>query len=182
MIKKNIPNVITLFNVFFGCCAVVATMDYKPHLAIWFIFAAAICDFADGLVARSLQVHSPLGKELDSLADMISFGLVPGVIMFKMLYIGTQHNYILSSMGFIVTIFSALRLAIFNVDTRQSEVFIGLATPASTVLVAGVWMWYRRLNLKVINQRPSKNWWTVSTPMSAIKFCWALQDQARPLR
>ena len=141
MIKTNIPNAITLCNVFFGSCALVAVMDYRPDWAIWLIFAAGLCDFADGLVARWLGVHSELGKQLDSLADMISFGLVPGAVMFKMIYVGTQHSYALASIGFLVTVFSALRLAIFNLDTRQSDAFIGLATPASTMLVMGTWMW-----------------------------------------
>jgi CDP-diacylglycerol---serine O-phosphatidyltransferase len=140
VIKKNIPNVITLCNVFLGSCGLVAVLYSRIDWAIWLIFAAGICDFADGLVARWLGVHSELGKQLDSLADMISFGLVPGAVMFKMLHIGT-NNYAISSIGFLITVFSALRLAIFNLDTRQSDTFIGLATPASTMLVMGTWMW-----------------------------------------
>jgi CDP-diacylglycerol--serine O-phosphatidyltransferase len=115
-------------------------MYSRIEWAMWLIFAAGLCDFADGLVARWLGVHSELGKQLDSLADMISFGLVPGAVMFKMLYIGT-NDFRWASIGFLITVFSALRLAIFNLDTRQSDSFIGLATPASTMLVMGTWMW-----------------------------------------
>jgi CDP-diacylglycerol--serine O-phosphatidyltransferase len=140
MIKTNIPNFITLCNVFLGSCALVAVLYSRIEWAMWLVFAAGICDFADGLVARWLGVHSELGKQLDSLADMISFGLVPGAAMFKMIHIGT-NDYRLSAIGFIITVFSALRLAIFNLDTKQSDAFMGLATPASTMLVMGTWMW-----------------------------------------
>jgi CDP-diacylglycerol--serine O-phosphatidyltransferase len=129
-------------NLLCGCIALV--MVFRNHLdwTAYLIFLAALFDVADGLAARILNASSPIGKELDSLADMISFGLVPGAILFKLLQIniGTVSGNeslvrALQFVPFIVTVFSALRLARFNIDTRQSDSFIGLPTPANTLLL-----------------------------------------------
>ena len=116
--------------------------NWQPLVhSAYLIGIAAVADFFDGLVARALHVSSPIGKDLDSLADMVSFGVVPGAILFKLL----QHVLpaaglppILAYLAFVVSIFSALRLAKFNNDTRQSDSFIGLPTPACTLLVASL--------------------------------------------
>jgi len=112
-------------------------------LGIVFVFISATADFFDGFVARLLNVQSELGKQLDSLADMVSFGFVPGVIVYKALSgnIDLNGNYLsqiidqhyLPLLGFIITVFSGFRLAKFNIDTRQSNSFIGLPTPANTL-------------------------------------------------
>ena len=140
--KKHLPNFLTCLNLFCGCVAVV--LIFRNHL-VWgayLVFAAALFDLLDGFVARLLKVNSPIGKELDSLADMVSFGLVPGAILFKLLQVNIQAVSgsgeilrIVQFLPFVVTVFSALRLAKFNIDTRQSESFIGLPTPANTLLV-----------------------------------------------
>jgi CDP-diacylglycerol---serine O-phosphatidyltransferase len=159
MIKQNIPNAITLLNLFFGCCAMVMTFNFRLDAAMFFIGLALVADFADGLVARSLKVSSPLGEQLDSLADMVSFGVVPGLIMYKILSVSVQnvampdflsnwgvakttYNMYVPLVGFLITIFSGLRLAIFNVDTGgQTNAFRGLPTPSSCTLVLGIWIW-----------------------------------------
>lgn len=156
--KAWIPNAITLLNLLAGCAAVVCILDHEFITAFWFLFAAGWFDFADGLVARLLKVSSEHGKELDSLADMVSFGVVPGVIYYVFLDfkvaisngsiampadIDTHSGFSwLPLVGFLVTLFSALRLAKFNLDTRQSEDFIGLATPSSTVYATGLMLIY----------------------------------------
>lgn len=131
----TIPNMLTLGNLLCGCFAVYyALVVGDLRTVFWFIAAAAVLDFLDGFTARLLKSYSPLGKELDSLADMVSFGLVPSAALLKLYVIsdGLQpFGYII----FIITLFSALRLARFNIDEEQGEEFIGLNTPANTLLV-----------------------------------------------
>ena len=140
--KSIIPNTLTSLNLACGCIATMAFLNHFYYLGILLIFIAAIADFFDGFVARLLNVKSEFGKELDSLADMISFGLVPGAILYvsfckansldSFTDIIETKNY-LPFLGFLITIFSSLRLAKFNIDKRQSESFIGLPTPANTL-------------------------------------------------
>ncbi|MEM9837225.1 MAG: CDP-alcohol phosphatidyltransferase family protein [Bacteroidota bacterium] len=148
--KNWIPNAITLLNLLCGCAAVVCILDHEFSWAAWLLLGAIIFDFADGLVARLLNVSSEHGKELDSLADMVSFGLVPGMIYYVLLDLyftgantleaASTHSGFswLPLAGFLVTLFSALRLAKFNLDTRQHDDFIGLATPSSTLYTVGL--------------------------------------------
>lgn len=141
--KKHIPNFITCLNLFSGCLAVTYAFNGRLDLTACFIAFALIFDFADGFVARMLKVHSELGKQLDSLADVISFGLVPGIVVYHLLlksmelYYPESENSVhkfLPFYGFIISVFSAIRLAKFNIDTRQSDSFIGLPTPANTMV------------------------------------------------
>ncbi len=138
MIKKHIPNSITMINLFCGCCAVVALLHGQHGIGIGLVIGAALADFLDGAVARWLQVDHPLGKNLDSLADMVSFGLVPGVIGYQLLADGQQGIYVPALPAFLLTVFAALRLAKFNNDSRQSTDFIGLPTPACTLFMVGL--------------------------------------------
>ncbi len=151
LVKKWIPNSITLLNLFCGCAAIINILDHQFVPAFWFLFAAGWFDFGDGLAARLLNVSSEHGKELDSLADMVSFGAVPGVIYYTLLFIGqssapasapsvTWSWY--AAPGLLVVLFSALRLAKFNLDTRQTENFMGVATPTSTVFAVGLMLIY----------------------------------------
>lgn len=150
---KQIPNLITLINLLCGCAALLSLFQGWYTATAWWLAGAALADFADGLAARALNVSSPVGKELDSLADLISFGLVPGAILYTLLVLG-QFPQFFSPMegglhwfafpGFVLTAFSALRLARFNLDERQTEGFIGLATPACTLLVLGLLMLYQQ--------------------------------------
>jgi len=141
-IKSHIPNFITSLNLVCGCRASIAFFSGENELGITLVLAALIFDFLDGFVARLLNVKSEIGKQLDSLADMVTFGVVPGVIVYTVLIKITAFqlhilDYTIEPLpylGFVLTIFSAIRLAKFNIDTRQSESFIGLPTPANTIL------------------------------------------------
>lgn len=138
---KHIPNFITCLNLFTGCIAAVFAFNNDLESAAYLVLLAAAFDFADGLAARALKAYSEIGKQLDSLADMVSFGFIPGLFVFKMLESSLDANGLpsyLSYLGFIITVFSALRLAKFNIDTRQTENFIGLATPANTMFFISI--------------------------------------------
>ncbi len=139
-IVKNIPNTITSMNLFCGVMGVIFTFDGKFDLAFYMMLAAAVCDFCDGLSARLLNAYSDMGKELDSLADMVSFGVLPS-LMINRLMVDVQGESILCYVPLVIAIFSALRLAKFNIDERQSENFIGLATPACA-MICGSFTYY----------------------------------------
>ena len=132
-IVKHIPNTITLLNLLAGVTGVIFTLSGDPAAGLPCMLAAAVFDFCDGLAARLLNAPSPIGKELDSLADMVSFGVLPAVMLHKM--IGGAVWWI-SFIPLLLAAFSALRLAKFNVDTRQESNFLGLPTPASALLAA----------------------------------------------
>lgn len=144
--KKQIPNFLTSMNLFCGCIAVV--MVFRNHLEFtaYLILLAAFFDLLDGMVARLVGSNSEFGKQIDSLADVVSFGLVPGAVMFKLLQMSSLPELVPNAtlrtfvqfVPFIITIFSALRLAKFNLDTRQTSSFIGLPTPANTLLVVSL--------------------------------------------
>ncbi|SHI69104.1 CDP-alcohol phosphatidyltransferase family protein [Aquimarina spongiae] len=153
-IKKHIPNCITLLNLFCGCIAVVFAVNGKLEYAALFAVLGIGFDFFDGLAARVLNVQSDLGLQLDSLADMVTSGLVPGIVMYHLLsqVVGAPFHDVtdswgsnetfkeigisyLSLLGLLVTLASAYRLAKFNIDTRQTTSFIGLPTPANTLLI-----------------------------------------------
>ncbi len=157
-IKKHIPNTLTCGNLFCGCLAVVFAFKGDLVFSSYLVGIAAVLDFFDGFAARLLNVHSEIGKQLDSLADMVTFGVLPGVMMFLMLadaaafhFSGTfnETSYTAFKSGmefpswliytaFMITIFSALRLAKFNIDTRQTSSFIGVPTPATAILICSL--------------------------------------------
>lgn len=132
-IKKHIPNTITCCNLISGCIATYWAFEGDYQLALLFIVIGAVFDFFDGMSARLLGVSSPIGKELDSLADDITFGFAPSAIVFSFLSSLTSHLSPLSFLAFIMAAFSALRLAKFNLDERQAMGFIGLPTPANAL-------------------------------------------------
>jgi len=141
--KKHFPNFITCLNLICGCFAVFfsfkAIMFGDFSIPLYFILAAALFDFLDGLVARLLKAYSDMGKQLDSLADMISFGLAPGALIVAM--IGRTAVEVpdwLPFAGFIIPVFSAWRLAKFNIDERQATGFLGLPTPANALFFGGL--------------------------------------------
>ena len=137
MIKRHIPNFITCLTLFSGCVAVYLAFKGNFHGALIAILLAAVFDFFGGFAARLLKAYSPLGKELDSLADVISFGLAPGAVAFSMLQASELPQW-LAFAGFIIPVFSALRLAKFNIDERQSSSFIGMPTPANAIFWIGL--------------------------------------------
>lgn len=136
-IRKHIPNTITMLNLFTGSIGVYFAFNNNYSIAFFAVLLAGLFDFLDGLSARVLKAFSPMGKELDSLADVISFGLLPGVIAFSFLEQSPYPEWIKYA-GFIITVFSALRLAKFNIDENQSSSFIGLPTPANAILWVGL--------------------------------------------
>ncbi|HKG06012.1 MAG TPA: CDP-diacylglycerol--serine O-phosphatidyltransferase [Pedobacter sp.] len=138
MVKKHIPNAVTCANLFSGCIGIVYAFQGQLETAAHFVLLSGIFDFFDGFAARLLNVKSAIGKELDSLADMVSFGFLPGVVMFQLLAQSDYSSPYLPYAGFIITVFSALRLAKFNIDTRQTEDFIGLNTPMNTLFVVSL--------------------------------------------
>lgn len=139
MIKKHIPNTITSLNLISGCIATTCAINGDLNLALLFIILGAVFDFFDGMTARLLGVSSPIGKELDSLADCVTFGFAPSAILFFKLQIIDYPNQIeftrpfLPYIAFVMAAFSALRLAKFNLDERQTSSFIGLPTPANAL-------------------------------------------------
>lgn len=137
-IKNHVPNAITCLNLFSGCIAVVMAFRGLFFYALLFVILAAVFDFFDGFAARLLHASSPIGKELDSLADMVSFGVAPSVVVFTQLSWLDGAGKFLPFGAFLIAVFSALRLAKFNVDDRQTSSFIGLATPANALFFMGL--------------------------------------------
>ncbi len=143
---KHIPNTLTLINLFIGCLSIVSAFEGDLLLASYLILLAAVFDYLDGFAARLLKAYSPLGKELDSLSDLVSFGVAPSVLLFHLLKDslgisaseGFTTGHVLLAIPFIVAVFSALRLAIFNLDTQQTNSFIGLPTPANAIFIVGL--------------------------------------------
>ena len=128
-ITKHIPNTITSMNLLCGALGVIFTFQGALDIAFYLMLAAAVCDFLDGFAARMLKAYSDMGKELDSLADLVSFGLLPSLMLHRRLVEGGMTGFWVY-IPLIICIFSAIRLAKFNVDDRQSENFLGLPTPA----------------------------------------------------
>ena len=130
---KHIPNTITSMNLLCGALGVIFAFKGALDIAFYLMLAGAVCDFCDGFAARLLKAYSPMGKELDSLADLITFGFLPSIMLYKCMdwyHPGQWYCYL----PLVIVVFSALRLAKFNVDERQSENFIGLATPACAMI------------------------------------------------
>lgn len=144
-IKNNLANAITLGNLFSGCVGAVHILNGDYQTTAICIILSLVLDFFDGFVARALKANSNLGTQLDSLADMISFGLIPGLAMFKMLepfgneLLGMHLPFEIKYFGFLITLFSCLRLAIFNLDEDQKYYFKGLNTPSNTILIFGIY-------------------------------------------
>ena len=150
-IKKHIPNTITCCNLISGCIATYFAFMGDAQMALLFIVIGAVFDFFDGMVARLLHVSSPIGKELDSLADDITFGFAPSAIVFNYLCTFHIHCFVLPFLAFIMAAFSAVRLAKFNLDERQALGFIGLPTPANALfwgsLIVGLENWSENYSL-----------------------------------
>jgi len=141
MIKKHIPNFVTSLNLFFGVVAIIYVGKGMLSHAALFVGVAALMDFFDGLVARLLKVSSEIGKELDSLADVVSFGVAPGLMAYQLIKISGASVMVASVnllpfIGILIPVFSALRLAKFNIDNTQSDSFKGLPVPANAIFFA----------------------------------------------
>lgn len=154
--RKHIPNLITLLNLLCGCFAIVFAVNGALVTAAYLVILGIFFDFFDGLAARLLQVQSSLGVQLDSLADLVTSGVVPGVIMYKLLQLSAVNQWTTNSddialhswqllynnpvpfLGFLITLGAAYRLAKFNIDEEQSDVFKGLPTPANALFVVSL--------------------------------------------
>jgi CDP-diacylglycerol--serine O-phosphatidyltransferase len=142
-IKKHIPNILTLLNLLCGCIAIVFVSKLRFDLAFYFVCLGIFFDFFDGFFARKFGVAGPLGVQLDSLADMVTSGVAPGYVMCQLLSFDGSFMKItndlsffqVSFLGFIITLGACYRLANFNIDTRQSDSFIGLPTPANALFI-----------------------------------------------
>ena len=179
---KNIPNLFTLLNLIFGCIAIVYILQvgqsivvlndqtgafdpFFPEKLAWgsmFIFLAAIVDFLDGFVARLFKATSKMGEQLDSLSDMVSFGVAPGMILYQLLRLsfaqqenGLDVSFIALLPAFVFTAAAAWRLAKFNISTEQTNCFVGLPTPSAGLLIASfpliIWYEYFGLQQLLIN-------------------------------
>jgi len=136
-IAKHLPNAVTCLNLFTGCVGVLFALKGEYWNVFYCVLASGTFDFLDGMLARMLRVKSDMGKQLDSLADMVSFGFLPGTVLYTLLAEASGSPY-WPYLGFAVTVFSALRLAKFNIDERQATDFIGLNTPMNTFFVVSL--------------------------------------------
>lgn len=197
--KKHIPNFITLLNVFCGCVAAVFAVLNKLEIAAIFVALGIFFDFFDGLAARALDVKSELGLQLDSLADMITSGLVPGIVMFQLLAMSQtsgwgdgshfflesgslQFKNLLPFFGFVITMASGYRLAKFNIDENQTSSFIGLPTPANALLILSLPLILMYQNNEFLNTLILNQWFLIiltilsayllnaNIPLFALKF------------
>ena len=183
-IKKHIPNTITCCNLISGCVAIAYAFSGNIELSFTWIIIGAVFDFFDGMSARQLNVSSPIGKELDSLADIVTFGVAPSTILFSELSVMSYPaileplRSILPFTAYIMAAFSALRLAKFNLDERQALGFIGLPTPANALfwgsLIIGAGKWLEATPFMVfflLGGILISSWLMVSEiPMFALKF------------
>lgn len=179
--KRHLPNIITLLNLFSGSIAVLFAVQSNFVAAALFMFLGIFFDFFDGLVARKLDVQSPLGLQLDSLADMVTSGLVPGIVMFKLLNIATSDMYSVvlgeewnstlhsspiivapfALIGLLITLASAYRLAKFNLDEEQQTSFTGLPTPANALLIVSLPLIMEFQNNNAINAFILNPWFLI---------------------
>lgn len=201
--KRYIPNFLTLLNLFSGCVATVFAVLNHLELAALFVFIGIFFDFFDGLAARLLNVQSEIGVQLDSLADMITSGLVPGIVMFQLLQMAETGGWnlgffghetemtLLPFFGFIITLASAYRLAKFNVDENQVSSFIGLPTPANSLFILALPLILLYHNSNELNEIILNQWFLMGLTLVsayllnskiklfALKFDnWSFKDNA----
>lgn len=210
--KKHIPNLITLLNLFCGCIAIFFAVHGVFEMVAVFVFLGIIFDFFDGFAARMLHVKSDLGLQLDSLADMVTSGVVPGIVMFKLLEMastggwsygtessslsfwrsfGLSTSGLLPLFGLVITLASAYRLAKFNIDENQTDSFIGLPTPANTLLIISLPLILFYHNNDILNSIILNQWFLIGLTilsayllnsklkLFALKFKnWNFQDNA----
>ncbi|GAA4267973.1 CDP-alcohol phosphatidyltransferase family protein [Hyunsoonleella aestuarii] len=184
---RYIPNALTLLNLLCGCVATIYAVNNNFIAAALFVFLGIFFDFFDGFAARKLNAQSNLGLQLDSLADMVTSGLVPGIVMFKLLEIVesdwgeidfSTDNYlpIIPLLGLAITLASAYRLANFNIDTEQQTFFKGLPTPANALLILSLPLILEFQNNDVINALILNKWFLIGL---TIFSCWILNSNLK---
>jgi len=159
--KKHIPNLITLLNLLSGCIALVFASKDNFEMTFFFVCLGIFFDFFDGFFARLFHVSSPLGLQLDSLADMVTSGVVPGFVMFKMLSNDVNFDPSLNYfpyLGFIITLGSCYRLANFNIDERQTDSFIGLPTPANALFILSLPLILKNTDSLIVLELLTNQW------------------------
>ncbi|NRD22810.1 CDP-alcohol phosphatidyltransferase family protein [Winogradskyella litoriviva] len=193
--KRHIPNIVTLLNLFSGCIALVFAVNGNFIAAAIFVFLGIFFDFFDGLLARKLNVQSPLGIQLDSLADLVTSGVVPGVIMFKLISesLGTSNfNYadtwssgvettvlempLLPLIGLLIALASAYRLAKFNLDEDQQTYFKGLPVPANTLVILSLPLILEYQNSDLINSIIINKWFLIGLTLLS---CYLLNSNIK---
>ncbi|WP_370000585.1 phosphatidylcholine/phosphatidylserine synthase [Winogradskyella sp.] len=194
--KRHIPNIVTLLNLFSGCIAVIFAVHGNFVVAAIFVFLGIFFDFFDGLLARKLNVQSPLGIQLDSLADLVTSGVVPGIIMFKLISITVDApNYstyseswnsifhwqgfklsILPLIGLLIPLASAYRLARFNLDEDQQTYFKGLPVPANTLLILSLPLILEYQNSDVMNNVIINKWFLIGLTLLS---CYLLNSNIK---
>ncbi|WP_242206335.1 CDP-alcohol phosphatidyltransferase family protein [Aestuariivivens insulae] len=175
--KRHIPNALTLLNLFCGCIGVIYAVHSNFVAAAFFVFLGIFFDFFDGLAARKLKVQSELGLQLDSLADMVTSGLVPGIVMYKLLELveldwGVNDTSdilfgvsVFSCFGLLITLASAYRLANFNIDTEQQSYFKGLPTPANALFILSLPLIMEFQNNDAINAIILNKWFLIGVTL-----------------
>lgn len=178
--RKHLPNFLTLLNLFCGCIAVVFAVMNSLDLAAIFVFFGILFDFLDGFAARMLKVTSDIGVQLDSLADMVTSGLVPGIVMFQLLSMAQKNGWnldlfgmhtevgLLPLFGFLITLASAYRLANFNIDENQVSSFRGLPTPANTLLILSLPLILFYQNNDFLNDLILNQWFLIGITLLSV--------------
>ena len=161
-LKAQLPNFITLLNLLSGVLGILWVLEGQPLYGAYFVILSATFDFFDGFAARLLKVQSDMGKELDSLADVVSFGVLPGILLYSLTKSQTEASF-LPYCTLIIPMLSAYRLAKFNLDTRQGDRFIGLPTPANALLLTTIPYLAARW--------PELSPWLIS-PISLVVIAW----------
>ncbi|MFD2727432.1 CDP-alcohol phosphatidyltransferase family protein [Hyunsoonleella rubra] len=185
--KQYIPNALTLLNLLCGCIAVIFAVNDSFVVAAFFVFLGIFFDFFDGFAARKLKVQSELGLQLDSLADVVTSGLVPGLVMFKLLEV-VESDWgevdlskdfgipLLPLFGLAITLASAYRLAKFNIDTEQQNYFKGLPTPANALLILSLTLILEFQDNDTINAIILNKWFLIGL---TIFSCWILTSNIK---
>lgn len=177
--KKYIPNALTLLNLLCGSIAVIFVVNDNFVTASLFVFLGIFFDFFDGFAARKLNVQSELGVQLDSLADMVTSGLVPGLIVYKLLELSDlswDNLNLLPFLGLAITLASAYRLAKFNIDEDQQTYFKGLPTPANTLLIISLPLILEFQNSDAINAIILNKWFLLAVTLLS---CWLLNSSIK---
>ncbi|MDB9755365.1 CDP-alcohol phosphatidyltransferase family protein [Winogradskyella sp.] len=195
-LKRHIPNAVTLLNLFSGCVALIFAVHGNFIAASIFVFLGIFFDFFDGLLARKLNVQSPLGIQLDSLADLVTSGVVPGIIMFKLISLtidapnfldnndswNSVFNWqgfnwsVLPLIGLLIPLASAYRLAKFNLDEDQQSYFKGLPVPANTLLILSLPLILEYQNCDVINAIIINKWFLIGLTLVS---CYLLNSNIK---
>ena len=195
-LKRHIPNIVTLLNLFSGCIALIFAVYGNFVAAAIFVFIGIFFDFFDGLLARKLNVQSPLGIQLDSLADLVTSGVVPGVIMFKLIsltidapdYSAYSDSWnsifhwqgfklsVLPLIGFFITLASAYRLAKFNLDEDQQTYFKGLPVPANTLVILSLPLILEYQNSDLMNSIIINKWFLIGLTLLS---CYLLNSKIK---